>query len=260
MQDNSSNNFNMQSNQIQNNNIPSSNIQNTATNNNKIIIAIIIIIIILIFIGFISFYFMTNKSNKNIDNKTIIEKDTSEKEPENNNNETYEISNNWKEFIVSINNKTYNIPFSYKDLKETSGFSMNEDEEKEYIEPNYYKLENLFKNGKLALYSQITNYSQTTIQEIDSKISRIGQTKYIVNTNGIEAVIFPGNLTVNTSITKDKIISLFGEPDDIKNYNDNNYNKDTYTYYIDKNIKTYNYYRIDVVNGIIDELTLDHKL
>ena len=251
---------------MEENNIPS--MPNTSKNNNSLIL--IILVLALIIVGLVIFILFNNKTDNTTNGSTdnnIVENenndDAGEIDDDNtsvtNNDSAVELSNDWKKFVVSINNKAISLPYSYKELKSLSGFSMKDIEEKNYLEGNHYKLENLYKNDKLALYTEILNDTKDSIQGIDTKISRIGQTKYMVTTSGAEAVVFPGNLTVNISITKDKIVSLFGEPDDISNYSDNNYNKDTYKYYINKTYKTFNYFQIDVVNGVIDEITLDHR-
>jgi len=236
------------------------NTQNTPKNNSFLIV--IIVVLILVILGIISFNFINNKQKENTDSKSFINNnidDNNSPEVNSNNNYNYKISNDWDQFIVSVNNTTIKLPYSYKDFKSLSGFSMKDIEEKNYIESKHYDLKNLYKNNKLSLYVEILNDTKDDIQNIDTKITRIWQTKYMVATNGAEAIVFPGNLSVNTSITKDEIVSLFGEPDEIKNYYADNYNQDTYAYYIDKSYTTFNYFKIIVVNGIIDEIALDHR-
>lgn len=240
------------------------NVQNVPKKNNSILI-VIIVILVLIIVGLLAgFFFINNKSKENTNNQPASDNNTVESEnnevkelPEKNSN-TYKVSNKWDEYVISINNTAIKLPYSYKDFKTVSGLAMKDIEEKNYLESNYYKLENLYKNDKLALYIEVINDTKEAIQGIDTKITRVSQTKYMV-TSGSDPVIFPGNLTVNKNITKDELVALFGEPNDIKNFSDNNYNKDTYKYYSDETYTTFNYFQIDVVNGVIDEITLDHR-
>lgn len=60
-------------------------------------------------------------------------------------------------------------------------------------------------------------------------------------------------------MTKEKLVLLFGEPSDIYNYTSDNYVSDTYSYVENTSYTTINYYKIKVLNGVIDELTIDHR-
>lgn len=62
-------------------------------------------------------------------------------------------------------------------------------------------------------------------------------------------------LAFNDEITEDKLITLFGQPNDKRTYS----SSITYLYNVDPSWTTTNYYKIVVVDGIIDELTLDNR-
>lgn len=62
-------------------------------------------------------------------------------------------------------------------------------------------------------------------------------------------------LAFNDEITEDKLIMLFSQPNDKRTYS----SSITYLYNADPSWTTTNYYKIVVVDGIIDELTLDNR-
>ena len=168
--------------------------------------------------------------------------------------EDLNITNMWNNYEFSLNNQVIKLPCSYSDL----GFKMKSAEEMSYISPNYYTLVNLYKNDNLALYIELLNDTEEDILYTNAKVTRISQTQYQAST-GADIVTFPGGLQVGQEITKEAIINLLGTPNDINNYESDGYISDTYSYFEDTFYTTTNYYKIKVVNGVIDELTLDHR-
>ena len=168
------------------------------------------------------------------------------------------VNSKWKNYEFTVNGKIIKLPCTYSELSTATSATMKSSDAKSYISPGYYSLSNLYKDEKLALYIEVLN--DTTIDQLytDSKITRVSQTKYQKSLGATE-LIFPGNLKVGQEITKENIIELLGNPSNISNYTSDGYVKDTYSYYEDSNYRTTNYYEISVVNGIIDELTLDHR-
>ena len=116
----------------------------------------------------------------------------------------------------------------------------------------------MYKNDKLALYTEVLNDTENPMLYTNCKITRVSQTKYQVS-QGATPIIFPGGLKAGDSITEDKIIELFGSPDDKDNYTNDNYVSNTYKYVEDKTWTTTNNFEITVVNGIIDQIELDHR-
>lgn len=169
-----------------------------------------------------------------------------------------EISNNWTNYQFIVNNKTIKLPCKFDELSSVTETKMKSAEEKSYISPNHYAIVNLYKNEKLALHIELLNNSDKDIVYTEGMVTRVWQTKYQVST-GATVVTFPGGLKVGQTITKDEIVNLFGEPSDIKNYSNDGYVIDTYSYFSDDLYTTTNNYIIKVLNGVVDELILDHR-
>ena len=175
-----------------------------------------------------------------------------------NTNTTKTINNNWKDYTISINGKTLSLPVSYEELKNASGFSIKSVYNNTTIPTKHYVLASLYKDDKLAVSAVLTNKTDSDLKYVDSSVTRISQDKYSTKQNGIENVIFPGNLKTGMNITKEEIFKLFGEIE-VKEYKSDNYVSETYKYTSDDTWITSNYYEIRVVNGVIDSLTLDHR-
>ena len=161
----------------------------------------------------------------------------------------------WKNYQVVINGKTYKLPMTYQELSTATGFKMEDDDLEMTLKDDYYASVNFYKNGKLALYTEITNNTGAMIKYPEGKITRISQTKYQSSTNNAEKVIFPGGLKVEDPITESKLIVLFGQPNDKKTYG----TRTIYSYYEDETWTTIDNYKITVVDGIIDEIQLDNR-
>ena len=135
---------------------------------------------------------------------------------------------------------------------------MKSADEKSYLSKNYYATVNMYKNDKLALYTEIYNDTNDDIKYSDSKVSRISQTKYQVST-GADVITFPGYLKAGDQISVDELINKLGNPSDKSEYNDSSYNSTTLTYNENLSWKTTKFYKITIVNGAIDELSLDNR-
>lgn len=168
------------------------------------------------------------------------------------------ITNDWKKYQIGINSNTITLPTSYDKLSNLTGFTFKSANLKSYIEGGHYAFVNMYKNDKLALYTEVLNDTDSDLLYTDCKITRISQTKYQVS-QGALVLVFPGGLKVGQSITEDKIIELFGTPDDIYEYSSEGYVSKEYKYLEDDLYVTTNNYIITVVNGVIDELQLDNR-
>lgn len=142
----------------------------------------------------------------------------------------------------------------YTELVSATGFTMKTTDTENTLNKGYYSIANLYNNDKLALYIELANKIEGPIKMSDCIVTRVSQTKYQVN-QGASAIIFPGNLQVNKSISEAQIIALFGQPNYIKDYGTTKY----YTYLSNSTWTTTNNFKISVVNGVIDELALDHR-
>lgn len=166
-----------------------------------------------------------------------------------------DVSANWKNYQVAINGKTYKLPMTYTELATATGFAMEEEDLDMTLRTKYYTSVNLYKNGKLALYTEITNNTGSMITYKEGMVTRITQSKYQAATNKAEKIIFPGGLKVEDAITESKLIALFGQPNDVKTYGTTTY----YTYYEDETWTTTDNLKITVKDGIIDEIQLDNR-
>lgn len=163
---------------------------------------------------------------------------------------------NWKDYQVLVGSTKVNLPCSYQDIAQVMNAKMKDTDEKSYLESNYYTTCTLYSNDKITLYIQVLNDTNTDKTLADCKVTRISQTKSQVERYGAKEVIFPGDLKVGMSISENELKSKFGEPAKVYN-GDNNYNK--YTWAEDQNWKTNNNIEVTVVNGVIDEISLDHR-
>lgn len=168
------------------------------------------------------------------------------------------LSSNWSDYKFSVNNKTMKLPCTYKELTGATGFKMKSAEENSSLSKNYYATVNMYKNDNLALYIEILNDTEGDIKYTDGKITRIWQSKYQVST-GADVVIFPGNIKAGDKMTGEEIINKYGQPNDKKEYSDSGYVSETYIYNENTNWTTTNYFEIKIVNGVIDEIILDHR-
>lgn len=164
------------------------------------------------------------------------------------------VSNDWKQYQFGINGKVYTLPMSYNDFKNASGFTIKDTYLNMVLPNNHYAPVNLYKNDKLALYIELFNKSGAEAKYVESNVTRISQTKYQVS-QGADKIIFPGGLKVGDSITEAKLTELFGAPNDSKDYSGNK----QYTYLSDTTWTTTNNFKINVKDGVIDEIQLDHR-
>ena len=104
--------------------------------------------------------------------------------------------------------------------------------------------------------TEIYNDTNDDIKYSDSKVSMISQTKYQVST-GADVITFPGSLKAGDQISVDELINKLGNPSDKSEYNDSSYSSTTLIYNENLSWKTTKFYKITIVNGVIDELSLD---
>lgn len=223
------------------------------------LVSFILGLIVILIPMFLILNFATNTANEIIkDSYETIDKIEDELENDYIDNDSSElitdILNDWKNYQIRINGVIYTLPMRYQDISLATGFTIKDVYLNTLLEPNHYTSTNLYKDGKLALYIDIINNEKENIKYIDSMVTRVTQTKYQVS-QGAEAIVFPGNIKAGDSITEDEIITLFGTPNDKKVYGNNI----QYVYLTDTTWTTTNNFKITVVNGIIDEIQLDHR-
>ena len=221
-----------------------------------------IINLLVIVISFVLFFSTAAQiANDTIENTNDLIEEIYEEENEDqlNNSSNVVVTNDWKSYQVSIGDTLITLPTTYEQLSKATGFSFKETDINVTLNDGYYATLNMYKNGDLALYTEVLNTSGVEKKYIDCKITRLSQTKYQVVTNGAAAISFPGNIKAGQTITETEIISLFGEPNDTNVYSSEGYESKTYVYLSDTLWTTTNNFKITVVNGIIDEIQLDHR-
>ena len=184
----------------------------------------------------------------------IIVEDTNTNDDEN----IGTVSNNWKDYQIEYNGQIISLPTTYQKVSSITGFTYKDSALQSYLDNNYYISINMYYNDKLALYTETTNDTGVTALYTDCNITRISQTKYQASQTG-KTFIFPGGLKVGEALTEADLIALVGQPTDKDVYSSDNYEKITYTYNANTTWTTTNLYKIEVVNGIIDQLTLDNR-
>lgn len=169
------------------------------------------------------------------------------------------VGNDWKQFRFKIKDQREYIPLSYKRLNSMSKFTYKSHYEKTTISPLKRMKMNLYKDGKLALYIEAYNPNTTAISYKDATITKISQIKAHVDTYGASPVIFPGELTVGMKMTQEGLFNIFGETKNIRITNNDGYISTFYKYAEDDKKAGSNYFEIELVDGVIYSLTLDHK-
>lgn len=164
------------------------------------------------------------------------------------------VSADWKQYQIGIAGKTVTLPMSYTDIATATGFALKDTYKNLVLPNNHYALVNLYKNDKLALYIEVFNNSGVEAKYVDCKVTRVSQTKYQIS-QGAEAIVFPGGIKAGDAVTDVQITTLFGAPNDLKV----NGTTKQYTYLSDTTWTTTNNFKIKVVDGIIDEIQLDHR-
>lgn len=192
-------------------------------------------------------------TNNNVGNNTTNNDNTST-----NVDTTANSSTNWKDYKMVINNQTVTLPTTYTQLKSLTGASYKSSDEKTYLGKNNYTYLNMYKNDKFVLTVDIINTTASDLIYTECPIINISQREYHIE-QGSTPIVFPGGLVAGQKITEDELIKLFGEPQTQKEYNGENYVSRTYIYQESKTWSTRQYYKIEVVNGVIDTLTLDRK-
>lgn len=166
------------------------------------------------------------------------------------------LNKDWKNYQFQVNGKTLKLPMSYTELANTAGFKIKAAYEDTNIPVKHYAIINLYKDDKLALYTEIYNDTEADIKCVNGKVTRVSQTNYQIK-SGANALTFPGGLQAGMKMTKDKLISILGEP--TSSIRRNNNDKETYKYNANTNWTTTNYYEIVILNGVIDQITLDNR-
>ncbi len=174
---------------------------------------------------------------------------------------TAEVSTDWTNYSFSVNGKTLSLPCTYKELSEATGFEMKSSEAKSYLESGYYTYVNLYHGDEqLALYIDILNDTEEDACYADCLVVSVCQSEYQAVSQEASVLTFPGNLQVGQAMTTADVEAIFGAPQDTYEYisEDSDYVSYTWTYAEDPDSTYTNCFEICLVNGIVDEITLDN--
>lgn len=175
-----------------------------------------------------------------------------------------EVSADWTTYSFSVNGKTLSLPCSYQELADATGFAMKSSDAKSYLEAGYYTNVNLYigEDQDLALYVDILNDTEGDLCYADCIVVAISQTEYQAVEQGASMITFAGGLQVGQEMTTADVEAVFGEPQDTYEYHGDDpdfpYDSYTWTYAEDPDRTYYNIFEVSIVNGIIDEITIDH--
>ena len=168
-----------------------------------------------------------------------------------------DVSADWRQYEFYINGKVLSLPCTYGDILLATGYTLKDAQAISYLGGGYYTSVNLYLDGNLAMYIELYNDTEEDMLYTDCLVTRIIQSKYQSEKTG-DFIVFPNSLKVGDSMTKEELEKMFGEPDDTYDYEDGDYVKFEYTYCEDMLWKIHNCIEITVVNGYIDEITLDY--
>ena len=168
------------------------------------------------------------------------------------------VSDNWKDYQVSINGTVLTLPCTYSELNSVTGAELKSSEVKSYIQSGYYTTASLYKDDSLVMYIELSNSTEEDQLYTDCMVTKIGYSQY-TDKNLDADIVFCGNLQVGQTMTVDDIKAILGEPQDSYEYTDTDYISTTLRYE-DENIwmSSYNSYNITIVNGVIDDISLKH--
>ena len=169
------------------------------------------------------------------------------------NDNLYDID--WRKFQVSVNGNDFSLPVDYFEFSGVTGFSLRNSDLSKVSEKGYYQSLNMYQDDKLALYVGVYSDDLSPSNVGSIKVTSINQTKFQIN-QGVSPVIFPGGLKVGSVITEARLISLFGVPSKIDEYNFDDYSSKTYSYYLDLADTSTNYFRVSVDDGKIINIVL----
>lgn len=170
------------------------------------------------------------------------------------------VDSDWTKYEFVVNGKTLTLPCTYADLKEATGFSMKSSDEKSYLEGEYYTNLNLYNSDEsIVLNIDILNTSEEDKLYTECPVVRVSQCEYdLENTDTV--ITFPGGLYVGQEVTKDDLVAIFGEYDDDYYYDgDSDYQLYEYTWVEDTDWTTYNYIKVEILNGVISNITINNK-
>ena len=215
-------------------------VETAVVNNNKsnvTIIGTIIAIIVIVLAGFLLFNNVTIKRSDTDKIADLINNSD--------NNKSTNVSSNWKEYKVNIDDNSISLPILYSNLESITKWKTKKDYESTISIGKYGSL-NLYEDDKMALSIKIKNNGDSDLKYNECSIIRITQTKYQTDL-GVKKITFPGNLQTGMSLSKSQLIDVLGTPSKNDSYSNGKYVSETYMYMEDQNSEKSNYYLIKIV-------------
>lgn len=163
----------------------------------------------------------------------------------------------WKTYEISLNEVVTKLPCTYSEFQELTGLSIPDNDSNLYIDGGECTIVELVSGDDSVLFAEITNTSEESKPCTDCLITKVCQSRYQVS-KGENVVVFPGGLSVGKEVSESKLREVFGDPKDTYKYLDEDYESYTITYSEDDDL-FYNYYEIILVDGVVEELCLDHR-
>lgn len=155
-------------------------------------------------------------------------------------------SENWKDYTVMVNDTAIQLPIQYSEFSKKTGYTFNDSQDaQQTLKNNYTTTVTLsFNNNNIHATFINTTAQMTTLDSCCIAAIRVS------NHNDNSNIKFVNDLTVDTSITKEQIIEMFGEPDYI--FDDDNYHIMKYK---DAN-SSYNGFEITIKDNVIIDMTI----
>jgi len=164
-------------------------------------------------------------------------------------------------YQFTVNGTTLSLPCTYDEIVAATGWEMKSSESKSWLEGGYYTSVSLRnENDDTMCTIDIYNNTDEDLIYTDCKVTEIYQTEWAITEKDAVAIVFPGNLKAgDENITLEKLVALFGEP--ARTYTNDEYEGyvyEEYTFSEDESWTTRNCIKVYLVNGIIDNISMDH--
>lgn len=275
MNNDMNNNMNSNININMNNNINNNSFNNQVVSNkkNSCWLIIIIILIVLLGLGVGSYFVFFNKDDSSVKKEEVVDKqkdkedqkeeidkidEDEEKSKSGVGSSDVNLSTDWKKYQFVFEGKTYSLPMSFSEFLNSTGLSIKDRDKNTELKSDYYALVNLYKDDKMVMSIEAYNDTDSVVNVMNTKLTRVSQSGYSVN-NGQSPIIFPGGIKANQEITEDKLLELFGEPTKIEDYSSEDYISKKYVYSEDDTFMTFNNFVIELNNGSIYDIYIDHR-
>lgn len=239
------------------NNTPS--FSSSSNNNNKKIIIIIAgVVLIILILGALIFVGVKAKKRKT---EALIKESIQQSYIEDSmfSADDGTVGNDFKLYRFKVRDKRVPLPLPYRTLSKLTDASLKSVYDSMNLPSKKYMSVNLYRDDKLVLFIDVYNPKDLEHKYADSDVTRVSQILSQVETYGAYKLTFPGELQVGMHMTEESIINLFGDTTHKTTKNDNGYITSTFKYVEDEENLKSNFFEVVLVNGVVTELTLDHR-